>query len=394
MSDYESLFKIIPSIYAVPGNHNGWDKVLKEVNDLVGAAASVYMLVEDQKSCCNHLSAYYGYSEADRKIYEGGQGAQRDVRMQYVHNLIPGQAFREFEYIPDKALYDASEWIQYERQQRGIYWNLAARISTHNLWLDIISFDRLEKNGPYSDAEKGALQSLLPHLARAAELHRTATRLQEIYGAVMSVLNKLLVGLVILDTNGDVMLLNSAAQRTAEETGALRIRVGSGIYATDAATESNLQKLIAMSLQTVNAEGTSAGGQLTVPSRVAGESLLLDLMPVSDEGLVESDNIRGVAIFIIDPNRSKIFTSEGMTRIFALSPTEGVIAQALINGDKPNDIAEQRSTTFETVRSQIKSIYNKTGSNSLGDLVRLAVKLNPPIELNTVAADHNNENQG
>ncbi len=176
------------------------------------------------------------------------------------------------------------------------------------------------------------------------------------------------------------MLINAAASRAADDSGTLSLRSDSSLHVSEAATDEKLQKLITACIQTVGAAGVSDGGRLVVPSRSAGEGLLLDLMPLRDDGLPDGDNIRGVAVFIVDPSRAHVLNTDGLAKIFSLSPSESAIAKALINGGRPNEIAEERRTAVATVRGQIKSIFGKTGAASQSDLVRLAARADPPIE--------------
>ena len=378
MIDTKALLNTISSVYAAPGGTDGWATALGDTTRLVGGKIASYMLV-DPTSHSIKVSKYHGYSVDDIEAYKGMGGAQRDIRVQHHDNLIPGKVFREFEYVPDKKAYDASEWIRRDLDKYGIYWNMTARISTHGLWNDVIAVNRLKFKGPYRDEEKAALQTILPHLSRAAELHRTVARLEDIYDAVLSVLDKLLVGLIVLDTRSRVVLTNAAASRAADESGALSIRADSHLHATDVAIDIELQALIAATAKTIEADGTSDGGQLILPSRAMGENLLVELMPIRDDGLPDADNIRGVAVFIVDPNRAHILNTAGLSRIFKLSSSEGAILNALVNGATPREIAEERRTSVGTVRGQIKSIFGKTGAGSQSDLLRLAAKVDPPI---------------
>lgn len=380
MGKSASLLKAITTVYAAPGSNAGWEKALGEVAKLSGGAAGSYLLIDEQARSIE-LGVTHGYP---RELFDQymGVGEDQDIRLRYVHLLVPGIALRESEYCPDMNAYVNSQWIKTERERFGLLWNLAARISTHGLWADVISVVGLESRGPFNTQDKLALEAVLPHLSRAAELHRTVTRLENAYGAVLAVLDKLLVGLIILDTKGRTVLANTAARAAMHDTGALRLTANSRICATDGAKDGQLQRLITLTAQSVQNAGTNEGGQLTLASRRPGEQLLVEVMPIRDDSFPDGDNIRGVAVFLVDPNRAHLLNAEGLAQIFSLSLAESAITKALINGSKPRAIAEERRTTFETVRSQIKSIYRKTGTASESDLVRLAAKADPPIERN------------
>ena len=344
----------------------------------MNAQAGVYLLI-DRESQANQNPARYGYSEQDRRRYESN-AMEEDTRILYTDNFELGKVYREFEYVPDRATLLQGAWNRFELETYGLLWNMAARISTHALWADFISINRQEILGPYSDDDKAALQYLLPHMSRGAELHRLVTRLEQLYGAVLAVLDKLLVGLVVLDMRGRVVLANTVARRTVEESGALRITSAGRLRATDAAVDLNLRELIVTTMKTVQESGMSDGGTLVAAAGPARDDVLLEVMPIRDDGLPDRDNVRGVAVFIIDPNHSLPLNTAGLARIFSLSPAEHAVTDALVNGAKPNEIAEERGTSFETVRSQIKAVYRKTGATSGSDLIRLAAKANPPID--------------
>ena len=55
---------------------------------------------------------------------------------------------------------------------------------------------------------------------------------------------------------------------------------------------------------------------------------------------------------------------------FDLTDAERRILRHLVNGDAPQDIASQRQTSVQTVRTQIKSLLAKTGFSSQVDLMR------------------------
>jgi DNA-binding CsgD family transcriptional regulator/PAS domain-containing protein len=353
--------------------------VIGEISELVGAVASAYMLI-DAEDRATEVVGQRGFPEEGVAAYTELGGAAKDVRFKYLGNLVPGKVFRDFEFVPDQAEYDASEWIQYQLQSVGAYWCMSAQISTHGLWHDYISVNRLLGRGPHTDDEKGDLQALLPHLSRAAELHRTMTSLENRYGAVLAVLDNLLVGLVIIDLKGRVAVANAAARRACEESGALRLGSDGRLRACQAHVDAKLQALVASTSRTAEARNRCEGGSVVIAKRGGAGHLLAEVMPLRDDGFSDRDNLRGTAVFLLDPSSPHAVSTEGLARIFGLTPTEHSVASALINGAEPKRIAQDRDRSIDTVRCQLKSIFSKTGTSSQLELLRLAVRANPPIE--------------
>ncbi len=375
----QKIMDTIMDIYSTPGNINRWSNAIESILNLVGGQAGAYLLVNKENSV-GEVSANHGFPSQMVQDYEGMGGANKDVRFKYLHKLIPGQVFREFEYIPDKQEYDDSEWIKYQYEEIGVYYSMAANISKHALWYDLIAINRLKTKGPHTDQDKLNLLTLLPHLSRAGELHRIVTGLEKRYKAVLSVLDKLLVGLVILDQHGRVVIENNMAQQSREASGAYTF-TKNGYFKVFEETADLLFKEILKQTSLTSTRGEPGdGGQLVVKNRTDNGCLLLEIMPIRDDGFSDSADIQGTAIFIMDPDRAQYISTDGIASIFNLTYSESNIISSLINGVTVNDIADLRNTKVETVRGQLKAVFSKTGAKSQLDLIRLAVKANPPIE--------------
>jgi hypothetical protein len=170
----QKLMNTILDIYSAPGSTTMWDEALGSINDLTGGKGTAYVLINNDDGYAE-FSNSYGYPKDLMNKYSGPEGtAADDARVKYVHNLLPGQVFREFEYVEDKRVWDESEFNKFELKEMGIYYCISALISKHRVWSDYISVNRLKSRGPHTDREKADLQLLLPHLAKAGEIHLLA----------------------------------------------------------------------------------------------------------------------------------------------------------------------------------------------------------------------------
>jgi DNA-binding CsgD family transcriptional regulator len=69
-----------------------------------------------------------------------------------------------------------------------------------------------------------------------------------------------------------------------------------------------------------------------------------------------------------------------METLFDLTDAESKVLELIVSGSSTDEIAQTRAVSPNTVRSQIKSLLEKTGSSQRADLVRLAAAVNPPIK--------------
>ena len=372
----------IIDVYSAPGNPDNWNNALKSINDLTGGKASAYVLINNQDGYAE-FSNSYGYSEDLMSSYSGPGGAvEDDVRYKYLHNLLPGRVFRDMEYVESRDDWNSMPWNQFEREKMGIYYCMTAQISTHGVWSDYISVNRLEALGPSTDQEKQDLQLLLPHLARAAELHRVVAKLQDRYGAVLSVLNQFLIGLVILDSKGRVVTSNTAAREIGSTSGSYSLKNGR-MKITNSDTNRLFNKICYETWVTAEQGGSSDGANLVVKNWSTDSNVLLEVMPIRDDGFSDRDNVRGTAIFVMDPSNTNVVSAQGLKEIFNLTLSESEVVNLLINGMSVSQIAEERTTHADTIRRQLKAAYAKTGTTGQLDLLRKAIKANPPIEQKT-----------
>ena len=68
-----------------------------------------------------------------------------------------------------------------------------------------------------------------------------------------------------------------------------------------------------------------------------------------------------------------------VTRIFGLSPAEARLLPLLLRGCTPQQIAQELGVKVTTVRSQLSSVFAKTGATRQQDLIRLLGRV-PPMQ--------------
>ena len=61
--------------------------------------------------------------------------------------------------------------------------------------------------------------------------------------------------------------------------------------------------------------------------------------------------------------------------LFGLSTAEAAVAVALLGGKTAEDVARVRQVSLDTVRSQIRTVLNKSEATNLRDLERIGAML-------------------
>jgi DNA-binding CsgD family transcriptional regulator/quercetin dioxygenase-like cupin family protein len=83
----------------------------------------------------------------------------------------------------------------------------------------------------------------------------------------------------------------------------------------------------------------------------------------------------GALVLLHDPEAALRPATEVLRQAFGLTVAEAAVAQALVEGAAPRQIAEQRQVSLNTVRTLVARVLGKTGTHRQADLVRLLLPL-------------------
>ena len=112
-------------------------------------------------------------------------------------------------------------------------------------------------------------------------------------------------------------------------------------------------------------------------SRRSRPPLQIQISPIRNSVIQTSQPIAAVA-FVSDPLRQHRPSQEILRALYGLTPAECRVALLLGDGHAPRKIANMVGVTDNTVRSQIKSIFSKTGVRRQGELIRLLLANSTP----------------
>lgn len=215
------------------------------------------------------------------------------------------------------------------------------------------------------DAEAPSAQAVIPALlvhAYAGPERRAAARRDWL----AAVLDELDYGLLLVTESGYVVQANHAARAELDGDHPLRL-IGRELRARHSADVVPLQAAVQ------NAALRGLRKLLTL-----GDDRLRVSVSVVPLGI---DHMRGDASTLIILGKRQMCESlsvQGYARSHGLTPAETRVLAALCQGVPPAEVAARLGVGIATVRSQIGSIRQKTGADSIRALVRQVAVL-PPL---------------
>lgn len=219
----------------------------------------------------------------------------------------------------------------------------------------------------FGTSELEIVRFLAPHMQRVFRLHTQFSELSAQSGSFEAALNTLRTGMIFFGSKGNVILMNrSASVFVADKDGLFVTR--EGLRAAEAAESSLLEKAIRDAASTLDGKCTSVSSTVLI-SRRSRPPLQIQVSPIRTPLGLPSERMAAVA-FINDPSRRR--PAQEMLRVaYGMTPAECRVALLLSDGRAPREIAEMVGVSFNTVRSQMKSIFAKTNVRRQGELIRL-----------------------
>lgn len=222
-----------------------------------------------------------------------------------------------------------------------------------------LAIGRMLDRAPFDETEIGRFAKVAPYFEWAIQLADLFAKMTANVKASTAVLDLLPTGVVILDEQGACVTMNRAAREALDPDGtALRF------------IKRNLPK--AGAAEQNGDDPDSSPQVLTLPSHAPGQRSVAVLWDIPDD---RPDQQRKLA-FIMDPDHkhSTGIDVAALERIYGLTATEARVAALVAESNSVAEIAEQMGTTAHTVRTHLRHIFEKTGTERQVDLVHLLLQ--------------------
>jgi DNA-binding CsgD family transcriptional regulator len=276
--------------------------------------------------------------------------------------VMPGEA------VIDRRLQARSEFYADVIRPMGGYHSVFA-VAAHDGkgYPPLLAACRNAARKPFVEEHWRQLEFLLPHLETVLRLRQRLSALDTERWWYQKVLDALTIGVILLDAQGRPCYVNPMAESLIEKSGALSLSLGHGLTASTPHIDRELKLGIQAAL---GRQGQSATHPVRVPCPRQRADLWLRIAPLAEGGAAEDDWAAARVVVFCEGPDSRPLDAAQLHHVFGLTPREAALAQALLDGQKLEAAARILGVGRETVRSQLKSLFAKTGTNRQADLVQ------------------------
>ncbi|HEX2888928.1 hypothetical protein [Vineibacter terrae] len=190
--------------------------------------------------------------------------------------------------------------------------------------------------------------------------------IRKTYGAI---LERLDVGVVLLDVAGRPSFINARAARIVARGDGLRADQN-GVAASFLADSRTLHAAIATAGGAADTEARRV--YLSRPSGLA--SLVVTILPLGRLAEDGRPDAPCTALFIVDPEAPLRIDTQGLGTAYGLTPREASIAALLSRGADLTQAASTLGIGTSSAREYLKRALDKTGTRRQANLVRLVLR--------------------
>ncbi|MCB5177483.1 response regulator [Microvirga lenta] len=178
--------------------------------------------------------------------------------------------------------------------------------------------------------------------------------------------DRFLVGVVIVDENATVRLMNKEAERILGENDGLGI-------AQDALRGSVPRQNTKLLEGIKKAFEEEFLDEIVSFPRISGGRPYLVLIP--GQRFSPEDKPEAVVLLLIDTEQRTKVSGDTLVRLYNLTPSETRVALMLIDGKRLDQIAEELEVAQTTVVFHLKNLFRKTDTNRQADLIRVLLSV-------------------
>jgi DNA-binding CsgD family transcriptional regulator len=369
--------QLVKLIYDTLDNKDAWRQVLESLHEAIDCRAFHMLAFDGQHGSLSYSAGANMAPQIDMEYIRKFQYI--DPRVQQMRETQGDGWMHCHEHFSDEFVAN-DPFHQEFLLPHGARYLSACKLIENDTATVMLACLRRPEEGPLPSDAVDFLDRLRPHMSRACRIGLThfVYSTQALVGHAL--VDKLRQPVVLVNSEGRVVLVNEAATHLLASTGLAR--VDGGHLVLPARYHAEFMEQCERLENMVRFGGETPGEQGFCSLHIASEEgAAPDLLYVFFTTLIP-EKVMGsfgqrplVMLHLYHPNSAQEIDADLLNAAFGLTHAECRVASLLADGMPLKSIAEMLGVQYDTVRKQLLSIYQKTATNRQPDLVRLLLHL-------------------
>ena len=372
MVSLEEFSELLEVLYSAPLQQEQWERFLTLVSKHTEAQNGAFL-------CANHRLGLSVFAQGGSSLLDGVD------LLTYKEKFAPSDPFRapvlrmgrpgvvrDEDLLPNEGLLK-TDMYRHLLAPQGYRYATLVLLTVNVRRLEALSIWRSMEQGPMEEDSIRLLNLLLPHIQKALEIRNVIAVAHQRLASAEAMVDASATATFLLTREGRVLHRNAAAELLLRETVALALHDGT-LIATEARFKEPLRKLFQDAAVPVSSQWKAEPVHALALHRSSGKKplqLLASPLPPSHRDRSKAD----LVLLVTDPEKPLSFPDDVLRALYGLTPAQTEVANGLLTGYTLDEIATLRRVSLGTVRQQVKSILNRTGTSRQSDLIKLLMTL-------------------
>lgn len=186
----------------------------------------------------------------------------------------------------------------------------------------------------------------------------------------LALANAFPIGFLVVDGQGAVRFANRTAMKIAKEGDGFLL-LGNLLSGETSVATARLQEALRIVLSGRSRAGET-GNCLSMPRRSGRRPLQIRIDRLNIAGAPERNGTLAM-ILMVDPEYRRGISVTRLRALFDFTEKEALLVRSLMERGNTADVARDLNLSISTVRTYLKRIFHKTGTQTQADLMRLVI---------------------
>ncbi|MDE2351147.1 MAG: helix-turn-helix transcriptional regulator, partial [Alphaproteobacteria bacterium] len=366
---YTRLLDLIGHVYDAALDAELWPDVAARVAETFDSPSTSLLTQADPRCAPRWLSRTANFSEKLAQDYEHYYQT-KDIWAQRAAQLEMGRVFESRDMVPDDDFLRSEYYQEWSRKVEAFY-VVGSVFPVSGSEIGILGIHRAYNAGAYDTETKELVGRFLSHLQRALQVRRRLNFATLERQAALDGLERTGLATLVVGREGRIVYANGLAEALLSRGQGIRAVAGR-LAVAGRSVSACLTSLIQAAADTAAGSAGGVGAALPIP-REGRLPLTLLVAPLRPARKGFGAPLPAAIIFIRDPETPTpaMLAIQGL---FGLTAAEAATAGRLADGCSIEEIAAAQHVSANTVRTHLKSVYAKTGTNRQVQLAALILR--------------------
>jgi DNA-binding CsgD family transcriptional regulator len=375
MSDPKHISSLIGDIYDAILDQSQWIGVLGKATQFIGAQAAA-LLWRNTLSGSADVVHTFGieprYVELYTEHYAKLDPTTTPMLLRDVGDVVSTTDLLPHSQFIETRFY--REWMQ----PQGFIDTVQACLDKSPTDFVHLCFMRHSKHGMVDSAARDRLRLIIPHMRRAVLVGKLIDHTTVQAATFGDALDRIGTGLFFVDAGGQIFHANASGHAMLTQATLVRAR-GGRLILNDESAEQRLGEILARAEQggaDVEARGAALPLTACDGEHYVAHVLLLTAGARRRAGI----GYRAVAaVFVQKASLDMPSPQDAIAKLYKLTPTERRVLSGIVQVGGVPEVAEAMGISVSTVKTHLRRLFAKTGTDRQADLVKLVVGYANPL---------------